>query len=143
MATTVMQDAEAILKKAQDIIGREMQWSHFPFQHMVKVVQKKIQSNVYDKYEPTQYKRRKKNGGLQDTFQAHEIADGIDTIGIVDNRHETIVVESGEGYTWTNSRIYAMQPFPRPFYEAAEDELIADGQIENYLQQQLDAGLGV
>lgn len=34
------------------------------------------------------------------------------------------VVESGVGYTWEHSRIYGMQPFPRPYSQNGIDQFV-------------------
>lgn len=83
---------------------------------------------VYEKYEPTEgptgYKRRKQGGGLADVnmYESYtEVGDNWSEIHVKDERHEVWVVEAGRGYQWEGSRIYAMQPFPRPYFKLAEE----------------------
>ena len=85
-------------------------------------------------YSPSSYVRRKNAGGLSDKRE-YEIEEdpnpwsSVHTISISDNRREANVVNSGSGYTWTRSRIYRMQPFPRPYFAQAEkaiSELLDD-----------------
>lgn len=142
MATTVMQDSDLLFQKAEDIIAAEFTPGAPCFQHMEEVVQNKIQTNVYDAYESpaaVPYQRRKKNGGLQDMNMVGRMHYGM-FMGLFDFRHETLVVESGFGYKWLNSEM-ARNPFPRPFYEDADNELVADGFIDNQLDSALNAGL--
>lgn len=92
-------------------------------------IQFRVQSNVYDKYQPSEYERRGANGGIADPFMySHNVDTATHTLTVVDNRHEVGVVESGMGYTWTNSRIFGMQPFPRPYFADAQEDVYADGE---------------
>lgn len=79
---------------------------------------------VYPEYDPTVYKRRKNAGGLSDVNQYDEmvsIGKNWAEIHISDFRREAGVVERGVGYTWRNSLIYMLQPFPRPYFSRAEE----------------------
>lgn len=78
-----------------------------------------VQSDVYDKYTPSQYVR---SGDLYKDIKTTMVNDN--TLTIEDDardeesgRYIAPVVEDGVGYEWTDSRIYNMQPFPRPFVE--------------------------
>ena len=110
----------------------------------------KVMTEVYDKYKPTEYERRYDEGGLSDyrnieieernydagggryEIGVRNLTEGIDGEGPIDT-----VIEEGVGYTWKGSRIYAMQPYPRPFYAPAE-AMIEEG---NYLERALGEGL--
>lgn len=92
-------------------------------------VQFRVEHNVYTAYTPTQYQRRKRAGGIADPFMySFNVDGGSHTLHVIDNRHEVGVVESGEGYTWENSAIYHMQPFPRPYFEQAQEDVYTDGE---------------
>lgn len=107
--------------------------------------------NVYDKYTPSgqnPYERRYDNGGLSDfrnielvssgptangfEIEVRDMAEGIDGEGPIDQ-----VIESGVGYTWTESDIYKRQPYPRPFYEGAEKMMMQSGAFERALMDGL------
>ena len=90
-----------------------------------------IKSEVYAKYRPQgyrQYHRRKEQGGLIDDrniiVEVYRTKDG-NIIGHVKNittgagkAYELVdVIESGIGYDWETSKIFKMQPYPRPFHE--------------------------
>lgn len=92
-------------------------------------IQFRVEHNVYTAYTPTMYKRRKRNGGIADPFMySYSVDGGSHTLTVTDNRHEVGVVESGVGYTWEDSRIYGMQPFPRPYFKQAEEDVYSDGE---------------
>ena len=83
---------------------------------------------VYPAYEPDSYVRRQNAGGLSDKREYETEEDpnpwgSVHTISISDNRREANVVNSGSGYTWTRSRIYRMQPFPRPYFSQADESI--------------------
>jgi hypothetical protein len=86
---------------------------------------KHVMSDVYQAYEPTQYQR---TGDLYKDISTAMKNDNTLEIENVARDEETgrliaPVVESGEGYEWEKSRIYQMQPFPRPFVENTAKEL--------------------
>jgi hypothetical protein len=86
---------------------------------------KHVMSDVYQAYEPTQYQR---TGDLYKDISTTMKNDNTLEIENVARDEETgrliaPVVESGEGYEWKKSRIYQMQPFPRPFVENTAKEL--------------------
>ena len=118
-------------------------------------LQEAIETEVYEKYTPTLYERRRdKDGGLQDrdmmkftydnTTNTLEVKDlsraNADSDYMASDSGNTLgrlvapVVESGEGYTWTKSKIYKKQPFPRPFHEAAERQMKDSGEFERQLE---------
>lgn len=86
-----------------------------------------VQAAVYPAYSPTEYERRGMEGGLADTSKYQVTTDDL-SLTVSDNRHEVGVVESGVGYTWQHSRIYKMQPFPRPYFEQAEQNTATDAE---------------
>jgi hypothetical protein len=86
---------------------------------------KHVMSDVYQAYEPTQYQR---TGDLYKDISTTMKNDNTLEIENVARDEESgrliaPVVESGEGYEWEKSRIYQMQPFPRPFVENTAKEL--------------------
>jgi hypothetical protein len=86
---------------------------------------KHVMSDVYQAYEPTQYQR---TGDLYKDISTAMKNDNTLEIENIARDEETgrliaPVVESGEGYEWEKSRIYQMQPFPRPFVENTAKEL--------------------
>lgn len=106
-----------------------------------------IQSVVYDTYTPSEYQRRHNRpnggGGLSDKKNivseskingANEVEIVIRNIAKGDEQTsieiDKIIVE-GVGYTWTESRIYKQQPFPRDFYAETKRE------VEKYLIQRI------
>ncbi len=103
----------------------------------VEVMKEKIQERVYNQYTPTMYVRRYDYGGLLDDNnirkKIYKSRHSINIKNMTDNGHTVNVVESGTGYTWTESEIYRLQPYPRPFHEPAEDELINSGKAKKAL----------
>jgi len=100
--------------------------------HAKDVLKDKIQTVVYDQYDPTEYERKYSNGGLLDDENI-EIKKGKGSISIRSTRTNdddtdgrdgyargtkdvASILETGTGYTWTRSAIYQMQPYPRPFH---------------------------
>lgn len=92
-------------------------------------IQFRVKSNVYDQYQPSEYERREKKGGIADPrMYSHNIDPITHTLTVIDERHEVGVVESGTGYTWEKSRIFKMQPFPRPYFADAQEDVYTDGE---------------
>lgn len=93
--------------------------------HKVKETMKnKIQSDVYDVYDPTIYKRQKEQGGLLD--ERNMIVDMVNqsTVSIESRRMDGNVnvgqvIETGKGYRYE----FAYSNKPRPFIEKTVDEL--------------------
>lgn len=84
-----------------------------------------VMSDVYSRYEPSQYIR---SGDLYKDIKTEMVNDNTLTIENVTKDEETgryiaPIVEDGIGYEWKDSRIYHMQPFPRPFVEETAKEL--------------------
>lgn len=107
-----------------------------------KTMQKHIDSDIYDKYDPTQYDRRDMDGGfIADenididinssnngvNITATDIATGVD-----DAYGKPIIgiIETGIGYTWSH------QPPARPFLERTAEEL-KGGKLEQALKNGL------
>ena len=94
-------------------------------------IQYRVEHDVYPLYSPTKYGRRKRNGGLADPFMySYNVDPSTNTLRVSDNRREVGVVESGTGYQWEESQIYAMQPYPRPYFSKADQDIVADGEAE-------------
>ena len=95
--------------------------------------------NVYSYQSPAKhpYERRYDNGGLSDPQNivadydlTYALPDGFQlTVKDVANDEEGLpvaeIIESGQGYHWTESEMYQKQ-IPRPFYEEAEKIAAAD-----------------
>jgi hypothetical protein len=97
-----------------------------------------VVSDVYSKYEPTQYQR---SGDLYKDIKTTMVNDNTLTIEDDARDEETgrliaPVVEEGVGYEWKDSRIANMQPFPRPFVENTFKEL-EKGLAKNALKEGL------
>lgn len=105
-----------------------------------KALKEKIETEVYDKYEPKgkrAYQRKKENGGLLDDDNIQVTEENENTIGVRSTRTNDYkddsrvegtkdvaeIIEYGKGYTWKNSEIYKMQPYPRPYHQEAYNEL--------------------
>lgn len=99
-------------------------------------IQFRVESNVYSKYQPSEYERRGANGGIADPFMySHNIDAASHTLTVIDERPEVGVVESGTGYTWEHSRIFGMQPFPRPYFADAQEDVYTDGEAHAALDR--------
>ena len=92
-----------------------------------------IHKDVYAKYKPSYYQRRKNHGGLSDprNFNIDIFRDGDDIVGYVKNtatgvgrawRLDEAIVE-GNQYDWCGSRIYNMQALPRDFYKGTIERI--------------------
>jgi anaerobic ribonucleoside-triphosphate reductase len=84
-----------------------------------------VMSDVYSKYQPTQYER---TGDLYKDIRTTMVNNNTLEIRNEARDEESgrliaPVVEYGVGYEWEESRIYNMQPFPRPFVENTAKEL--------------------
>lgn len=98
-----------------------------------------IGREVYSQYEPESYERRYTQGGLVDRDNIiSELIPNENTLIVAnkteddgyypsDNSPDLVkTVEEGVGYNWEKSKIYKMQPFPRPFHEVVEQEITRD-----------------
>lgn len=97
-----------------------------------------IKKTVQDVYNPTIYVRRGSNNGLTDKnnmqVQMYNRGEGI-SIYIANNTRGNTqywgsttgyiahIIEEGVGYTWKQSRIYNLQPYPRPFIQNTINDL--------------------
>lgn len=104
------------------------------------IISNTVHATVYPAYDPDVYKRREDAGGLSDKREYYTEEDGNPwgydhQIRIFDDRHEVGVVTFGTGYTWKRSRIYKMQPFPRPYFSRADKEVQAE--LETMIQAAL------
>lgn len=108
-------------------------------------LKEQVVEEVYDKYDPSMYVRT--GGLLQDKNIKSEMI-GDNTLTVRSTREENgrdiaEIIEYGVGYEWEDSRIYNMQPFPRPFHAEAQKEL-ANGKAKNALKKGLQAqGLNI
>ena len=111
-----------------------------------------IEKEVYEQYSPTQYIRRKENEGLIDKnnmqVYSNETDKGInieitnDTKGNENYKNHEVgfideIIEKGEGYTWENSEIANMQPYPRPFTEKTIENLQQNKQYIDVLKKEM------
>lgn len=87
-----------------------------------------IVEDVYDEYTPSGRNPYERTGGLlQDSNIETKMVDD-NTLSVRSTREEdgrdiAAVIEYGYPYTWEDSQIYKMQPFPRPFHALAAKEL--------------------
>lgn len=92
-----------------------------------ETLKQNVQTEVYDKYTPQGINPYQRTGGLledkniESTFLGNELI--VRSIRSENGRDIAEVIESGEGYTWTESTIYGMQPFARPFHATTAQEL--------------------
>ncbi|TPG68711.1 hypothetical protein EEL31_09355 [Brevibacillus laterosporus] len=87
-----------------------------------KTMQKRVDTDVYESYTPTTYKR---TGKLKDDI---EVSLSNNTVSISPTRSENEkyiprIIETGEGYDWINSRIYKSKQ-KRPFVQNTKEEII-------------------
>lgn len=98
-----------------------------------RYVMRSAEENVYAAYTPggkNPYKRRYSlknidtyevtSGRLSMTITSHARGQGFAGEGLTD------VIESGSGYEWENSAIYANQPHPRPWMEKGVNDFTDD-----------------
>ena len=131
-----MDEANAMLEKIADRIDATLLTTIA--QTVSAQVSASVYKNVYPLYQPSQYVRRETAGGLPDASMYDVYLDPeTHTLTVEDTRHEVGVVESGMGYDWEGSRIFKLQPFPRPYFQPAENELMASGELDQIMQQGL------
>ena len=121
---------------------------------VTREIQKKVQTEVYDKYpDPIRYERKMGRRGLQDD---REVPDGsmethydskIKLLTVEDvrkdwepthkpeGRNVAEVVESGEGYDYKDIG-------PRPFHKKAEEALIRTKEVDKILTKAMKDNLG-
>lgn len=119
--------------------------------YFFELMTQSIEEEVYDQYAPTQYERRREDGGLIDernytysvkfgsqgiTVYMKNITKGVGRAFMID---EGIV--TGEGfYDWTESEIYRKQQsggFPRDFYTYIKVLVEDDDKFKNMIQKQM------
>lgn len=131
---SVLSEGMAIVNRAKSLVNQALAGE---IAEMAKnEIAYMVETAVYPAYSPTEYKRRGTGGGLADK-SLYEVTNGDMTLTVSDNRREVGVVESGIGYQWENSQIYKMQPFPRPYFEQAEQNTAEDA--EPMIQQILSS----
>lgn len=122
-------------------------------QDIKELIKEHVETDVYAKYQPSQYMRRKENGGLLDdnNYLVKPIKDGVSITNITtDNGYSeemygdfgthpdtwiVPIIETGIGYSWTESRIYK-KPFARPFIDNTRNDLFK-GLGRQYLKKSL------
>lgn len=136
MANKEFKSIEAALKfieqQAQSVLKQEIA------QKAVKTMQKHVQTDVYDKYEPKMYDRKGYQGGLidEDNIEVSMIDDNtvsIENIRFDGDREVAEIVETGQGYTYS----FEYSGVPRPFTENTRKEL----QETNILENEMKKGL--
>ena len=99
--------------------------------------------NVYLKYDNTEYERRIGDGGLGD-WRNYDVINGSEKMSLIisnetkgnpryadmmgggyDPGYITDIIESGDGYWWTHSKIYKERT-PRPFMDIAANKVMDD-----------------
>lgn len=98
-----------------------------------RYVMRTAEENVYAAYTPqgkAKYQRRYSltnldtyevtSGRLSMTITSHARGQGFAGEGLTD------IIESGSGYEWENSAIYANQPYPRPWMEKGVNDFTDD-----------------
>lgn len=115
--------------------------------YIKNVIQEKVYSEVYDKYEETRYPRRYENEGLGDiSLYEHELVFTSSGV-IIRVKNNTLTddktdyldkyIIEGDKYSWKNSRIYKMQPYKRDFIDATMKQLVHNRQIQNIIKTKL------
>lgn len=132
MANSLQQLREQLISRAREVAQKDMT-------EKIKDVEiAVIEKTVYDTYWPTMYIRRYSNNGMIDRKNINaQFTDNINGISMYvtnDTRGNTWwpnstsgyiehIVEDGVGYTWTESKIYKQQPYPRPFTKDTINDL--------------------
>lgn len=136
--TDFSKKANAMMARIESAVNQAMAGEMA--EHVKAAVSAETFETVYPAYAPAQYVRRKTHGGIADPREYEVTMDNAThTLTVSDNREEAEIVESGIGYDWIYSRIYAMQPFPRPYFKNAEEKLVASGELHLIIQKALDA----
>lgn len=108
-----------------------------------KTMKEQIIEEVYDRYTPSPsgYKR---TGGLHQDKNIETTMENDNTLVVRNIRRDedsgrliAPVIESGIGYEWEKSKIYNMQPFPRPFNTETLRELDEKGLAKDALAKGL------
>lgn len=91
---------------------------------------KHVVEDVYSAYTPQGKNPYQRTYQLLEDMEAKMIDENtlmVRSTREEDGRDIAEVIESGTGYMWEESKIYAMQPFPRPFHAEAKKELEEQG----------------
>lgn len=109
----------------------------------VNLITESARVNMYDKYVSHAASPYERRGSYLNSDNYTTDVNG-NTLTISEEIHGqgkalnlTEALEEGTSYEWTKSEIYAMQPFPRPFFGKAIDDGIASGEIEAALRNGL------
>ncbi|TVY09972.1 hypothetical protein [Paenibacillus cremeus] len=110
---------------------------------------KEVEYPKYVSHAENPYIRQMDDGGLSDVrnMQVEVIDDN--TISITNERMDGTtdvaqIFATGIGYTWKNSEIYSMQPFPRNFYADTVERLLKNQKhVEAFKQGMTRLGLNV
>lgn len=119
-------------QQAQSVLKQEIAKT------VVKKMQKHIQEDVYDVYDPVMYERKGYNGGLiaDDNIEITVVDDNtisVENIRFDGDREVAEIVESGMGYIFD----FPYNGVPRPFTENTRKEL----QETNILEIEMKKGL--
>lgn len=94
-------------------------------------MKEQVIEEVYDRYKPKEYER---TGGLYQDKNIKTTMEDDNTLTIENIRRDedtgrlvAPIVEYGVGYEWEDSKIYNMQPYPRPFVAKTAKELEEKG----------------
>lgn len=105
---------------------------------VVKTMQKHIQDDVYDVYEPTIYERKGYQGGLIDEDNIEVTMQDDNTLSVENirfdgDREVAEIVETGENYTYS----FEYSGVPRPFTENTRKEFRETNILENEMKKGL------
>lgn len=153
---------EADLNKELETLGRGFASALvYAAPEVKELLQKHIQRDVYDKWNPTEYQRRGFDGGIIDfehngsikpsesSISGNQIdvamklrykPDGVQEQWEVPANGDELIgrIESGTGYEWKK------HPGPRPFWTNFTNELIEGGYLASYVFSGLtEAGIQV
>lgn len=119
----------------------------------IREIQRKVNSEVYAKYEPIQYERKMWRKGLLDSEEApdgsmevhydsklklltvEDVRKDWEPTHKPEGRNVAEVVESGEGYDYKDIG-------PRPFHKKAEEALIKTKEVDKILTKAMKDNLG-
>lgn len=99
-------------------------------------LQRAVETEVYEKYDPLVYRRKGDEGGLADKdlmearYDPAEMLLEVQSIREDGGRLIAPIVESGKGYTFESKGAAYMKP--RPFHSVAE-EMLGEGPFEKAL----------
>jgi len=119
--------------------------------YFIELMTQSIEEEVYDRYSPKQYERRREDGGLIDeknyTYSVKFDKDGITVYmkNITRGVGRAFMIDEGivEGigfYDWEKSNIYKLQQnggFPRDFYTYMEILVEDDIKFKNIIHKQM------